>query len=236
MNKRNGLNDSDKVFVTVALWVSALALFATALSLPMLPDLVSIFYLPKEGAAGDTFSKYNNLLLILASVIPALIIIISSTLKQRNKLQNNFLSIMLFSIMLSLCMGSVMIYGILMQFDASSAIREMNIHALITLVASFFLSMMYAFMPMILHAPQYSQKLIYSNKAYWHGLRATEKYWQVGAYGFLVCAIICVFMPDFYCYIPLAICAAAFIVFIAVCGRHLNKSREKADDGGLNER
>ncbi len=94
--------------------MSALALFATALSLPMLPDLVSIFYLPKEGAAGDTFSKYNNLLLILASVIPALIIIISSTLKQRNKLQNNFLSIMLFSIMLSLCMGSVMIYGILM--------------------------------------------------------------------------------------------------------------------------
>ena len=41
MKTKNGLNDQDKIFVTVALWIALGALFATALSLPQLHDLVA---------------------------------------------------------------------------------------------------------------------------------------------------------------------------------------------------
>ena len=79
IQKKNGLNDSDKILVTVALWISAITLFATALSLPMLPDKVTIFYRPSEMVtAGEYYSKYNNLFIILISVIPAIIIFISA--------------------------------------------------------------------------------------------------------------------------------------------------------------
>ena len=106
MNQRkNGLNDSDKIFVTIALWIACIALFATSLTLPMLPDKVTIFYQPLASSVtdngGEFYSKYNNLLLILTSLIPASIVLVTAFLKRRNRLQNNFMSIVLFSIMLS---------------------------------------------------------------------------------------------------------------------------------------
>lgn len=47
--KKNGLNDSDKILVTVALWLSMATLFMTALTLPMLPPNVMIFYRTADG-------------------------------------------------------------------------------------------------------------------------------------------------------------------------------------------
>lgn len=220
IQKKNGLNDSDKILVTVALWISAITLFATALSLPMLPDKVTIFYRPSEMAtAGEYYSKYNNLFIILILVIPASIILISASLKKRHRLQNNFLSIILFSVMLSLSMCAVILYGILQQFDASKSVQFVNVHGLVSIGVAFVLSVFSAVLPTFSHEEQDAGEGARSFKS---GLKSTaEKYWNVGAYGFLICAIACTFTPNIYCYIPLAAFIAAHTVFMFVAAKKL---------------
>ncbi|MCH5155906.1 MAG: hypothetical protein J1F69_04795 [Clostridiales bacterium] len=221
MQKKNGLIDSDKVLVTVALWIANIVIFATALTLPMLPNDVTIFYRPAEANLVDSYSKYNNLLLILMSLIPASIVLITAFFKRRNKLQNNFISIMLFSIMLSFLISSVIIYGITEQFDSSSSVKSLNFHALATTGLLFLLSMLAALAPMILHTNRLAEKLE-NDKGYKYGVcSALIKFWNVGAYGFLFAAIVCVFTPEAYCYIPLAACVTAYIVFMLIIGKKI---------------
>lgn len=216
MIRKNGLNDSDKIFVTVALWISMITLFATALSLPMLPDMITIFYKPLEGGE-DYFSKYNNLLLVIMSIIPASIVLLTASLKKRNRLQNNFMSIVLFSIMLSVCISSIMIYGLLKQFDASSSVRYVNIHAVIVLFALFVLSMLCALVPTLLHAPGMGKAP--------HPVLSTRfvanagTLWNYGAYGYLACAIAASFIPHAYCYIALGVGVIAHCVLLIVYGK-----------------
>lgn len=226
MQKKNGLNDSDKVLVTVALWIATIVIFAAALTLPMLPAKVTIFYRPTEHNSADYYSKYNNLLMILLSLIPATMILVTTLLKRRNRLQNNFISIMLFCIMLSLLMSSVIIYGITEQFDASSSIKSLNFHALASVIILFVFSMLVALIPMILHSPRLAVK--YENGAgyKWNVLRVMEKYWNIGAYGFLVGAVVCVFVPDYFCYIPMAACLVAYLIFVLVMGNKLSAKHE----------
>lgn len=218
MNRKNGLNDSDKVLVTAALWIATIVIFVAALTLPMLPDRVTIFYRPIEGSDGQYYSKYNNLLMILLSLIPATIILVTALLKRRNRLQNNFISIMLFCIMLSILMCSVIIYGITEQFDASSSIKSLNFHALAVVITLFVISMLVSLTPMILHSPRLSVMYVDGTGYKWCVLRAMDKHWNVGAYGFLLCAIACVFVPDYFCYIPFVIFVAAYVVFVLVMG------------------
>lgn len=229
MHRKNGLNDYDKVLVTFALWVSAIALFATAFTLPMLPDYVTVFRVADE-LSPKYYSKYNNLIIILMSVIPATIIVITSLLKRRNRLQNNFLSIMLFSIMLSLCMSCVIIYGIMQQFDASTAIDYLNKNALATIIADFILSVIFSVFPAILHRKAAGVQNVSAEK---NDKRivgaltiAVEKYWGIGAFGMLGCAIVCAFMPGYYCYIPFAASVLFYVVFIIV--RTLNLKNANA--------
>lgn len=216
MQKRNGLIDSDKVLVTIALWIASIIIFATALTLPMLPDKVTIFYRPTEIETGlpEYYSKFNNILLILLSVIPAAIIVMVTVLKRRNRLQNNFLSIILFSIMLSLLMSSVMIYGITEQFDASSSVQRLNFHALAATIILFVLSMFCSIVPTILHKSVFIDKLGTATGYKWSVLRIAVKHWGVGAFGFLLCAIVCVFIPQAYCYIPMVVCIISHIIFL----------------------
>lgn len=221
MQKRNSLNDSDKVLVTAALWIATIVIFAAALTLPMLPAKVTIFYRPTEDNTAEYYSKYNNLLMILLSLIPATIILVTALLKRRNRLQNNFLSIMLFCIMLSLLMSSVIIYGITEQFDASSSIKSFNFHALASVIILFVLSMLAALTPMILHSPRLIDGTQNGTGYKWSVLRAMEKYWSVGAYGFLLCSVVCVFVPDYFSYIPMVACVAAYIVFALAMGNKL---------------
>lgn len=221
MQKKNGLNDSDKVLITVALWIASVVIFVTALTLPMLPDKVTTFYRPTDSAHAVPYSKYNNLLLILLSVIPAAIISVTAFFKRRNKLQNNFISIMLFSIMLSLLMGSVIIYGITEQFDSSSSVKALNFHALAATILLFMFSVLAAFAPMILHAKPFAYGMENGTGYRWGVRRAVAKYWNVGAYGFLVAAVVCVFTPEAFCYIPMIACVIAYIVFVLAIG---NKS------------
>ena len=150
--KKNGLNDFDKIFVTVALWISAVTVFVTALTLPMLPDELHIFYRPADNLQVDSYSKYNNLFLIFASLMPAAIVIIASILKKRNRLNNNFFSIVLFSIALSACISSIVIYGIYMQFDASFSVNDAEVNCMVCMFATFVLSMLSALLPLILHS------------------------------------------------------------------------------------
>lgn len=226
IQRKNGLNDSDKLLITVALWISTVALFACALTLPMLPDKVTIFYRPADDVPADSYSKYNNLLIILFTIIPAAIILIAATLKKRNRLQNNFLSIMLFSVILSLSMGSIIIYGIMQQFDASSSIRAVNIHGLITMFASFILSMLSALLPMIIHTPKGKNKPEPSPLKL-RMMRTADELWNVGAYGFLCCAAFCSFTPFYYCYIPFAVFCAAHVVFMLTFGIKQNSVVQK---------
>lgn len=216
IQKKNGLNDSDKILVTVALWISAVMIFATGLSLSMLPDKVTIFYRPTESAAtaGEYYSKYNNLFIILISVIPAIFVLVSASLKKRHRLQNNFLSIILFSIMLSLSMSAVILYGILQQFDASSSVKFVNVHGIVTIMIAFLLSMFAAGLPMSVHRSKNAGDGAAERESAFATI--AERFWNVGAYGFLICAIVSTFTPEFYCYIPLAAFVAAYVVFMTV--------------------
>lgn len=209
-NTRNGLTDSDKIFVTVALWISAVTLFATALSLPMLPDTITMFYPPAD-TDGDFFSKYNNLLLIIMSVIPATIVIVTSELKSRHRLQNNFMSMVLFSIMLAVTLAGVVIYGIRQQFDASSTVRSVNWHGVGCILVLFVFAILSAVTPTIVHSRNYN-----SPDAQWRVRLASnaDKYWSAGVYTFLICAIVCAFVPGPFCYIPFGLCVAAYLCFL----------------------
>ncbi|MDE6029908.1 MAG: hypothetical protein K2F90_06295 [Clostridiales bacterium] len=224
MQKKNGLNDSDKVFVAVALWIASIVIFATALTLPMLPDNVTTFYHPSELNLPDYYSKYNNLLLILMSLIPASIILITAFFKRRNRLQNNFISLMLFCIMLSLLISSVIIFGITEQFDSSSSVKSINFHALGSTVFLFALSTFTSFVPMILDSARYADKLANDTGYKWGVLRVAAKYWNVGAYGFLLTAVACVFTPDAFCYIPLIVSIAAYLIFVLAMGNKNSKA------------
>lgn len=223
LKKKNGLIDSDKVLVTVALWIACVVVFATALTLPMLPNDVTIFYRPTESELADPYSKYYNLLLILMSLIPVAIILITAFFKRRNRLQNNFISIMLFSIMLSLLISSVIIYGITEQFYSSGPVRKINFNALAATIILFALSLMSAIVPSIQHIPSVTDKCENSSGYNWRVLVALAKYWNVGAYGFLLGAIVCVFIPGAYCYIPMAVCVAAYVVFILIIAKKSKK-------------
>ena len=222
MQKKNGLIDSDKVFVTVALWIANIVIFAAALTLPMLPDKVTIFYRPAETNLPEYYSKYNNLLLILLSLIPDVIILVTAFFKRRNRLQNNFISIMMFSIMLSLLMSSVIIYGITEQFDSSSSVKSLNFHALAATAFLFLLSNFAAIAPMILHSKAHAENLNSGAGYKWNVMRMLVKYWNVGACGFLLAAIVCVFVPDAFCYIPMFVCIVAYLVFVLVAGKKAN--------------
>ena len=218
MRKKNGLIDSDKVLVTVALWIASIVIFATALTLPMLPDQVTIFYRPTEIDTPDYYSKYNNILLILMALIPMTIILIATFFKRRNRLQNNFISIMMFSIMLSLLISSVIVFGINEQFDASSSVKAINFNALGATIVLFVLSVMSAIVPAILHAPSIIDKCVNGIGYKWSVLRTMSTYWSVGAYGFLLGAIVCVFIEGAFCYIPMIVCIIAYVVFMLAMG------------------
>lgn len=225
MQKKNGLIDSDKVLVTVALWIASIVIFATALTLPMLPERVTIFYRPTETNLPDYYSKYNNILLILMSLIPVTIILVTAFFKRRSRLQNNFISIMLFSIMLSLLISSVIIFGITEQFDSSSSVQKINFNALAATVILFVLSIMSAIMPTIVHTPSLTDRCANNAGYKWSVLRTMSKYWNVGAYGFLLGAIVCVFIEGAFCYIPMIACIVAYVVFVLVIA---NKDTHKA--------
>lgn len=209
--KKNGLNDSDKVLITIALWICAIALFVATLSLPMLPDHVTIFA-PPETEEAHYYSKYYNLLIILTALAPAAIVLVTAFIKKRNRLQNNFLSIVLFSIMLALCMNSVILYGMLKQFDASKAVKLINFYALSVIVISFVLSVLCSLMPMILR-----KKLAECQTGSTLKSRFVVnlcRFWNCGAYGFLICAIIGSFIPSAYGFLALAVMVIAVIVFM----------------------
>ncbi len=214
-NKRNGLNDFDNIFVTIALWISMAALFATSLTLPMLPSEVTIFYKPTDFNI-SYYSKYNNLLNTFFSVIPAAIIILAASLKKHYKITRNFTSIILFCIMFSACVGGVVIYGISKQFSANETLKSVDVNTLISLILSAFFSFCFAVIPLILHTPfQMVKKTKRSvNEACF--LEELENHWNVGTYGYLVAGIMVSFIPGIFAYIPLTAFTVGLIVFFIV--------------------
>ncbi len=223
MKKRGELNDSDKIFVTVALWIACITVFVVALSLYMLPADVSIIVV-KDGLAGGN-SKFNNLILMLASAVTAAIVIISAQLKRRGKMQRNFASIMLFSIMLSLCMGGVIIYGIINQFVASGVQQSVNYNGLIVLFTAFALSVVSACFPKIVHTEKYEARAPSAAR------RVLETRWAVGSYGYILVAVACCFVPGFFVYIPFAAAVAVHVLYlIAVVKSGRTEVFSQADD------
>lgn len=220
VHKKSGLNDSDKIFVTIALWICAVSLFAILLTLPMLPDNVAIFDYPTEDVANELNSKFMNLLLIFMLIIPAIIVLIASGLKKRNRLKNNFMSIMLFCIILSVAFSSLIIYGIVRQFEVNNLVKTLNYHGLIATMTGFILSMIACILPTAVHSDDGEDASGLSNMSIF---QVAIKYWNVGAYGYLLASIICVLTPDLYCYIPIAATFIAHIVFLAIMNRKVKE-------------
>lgn len=226
--KRNGMNDFDNIFVTVALWVSMAALFAVSLTLPMLPDQVTIFYKPNDYDI-NYYSKYNNLLSVIFSVIPAGIIILAAALRKHNRMQRNFSSILLFCIMISLCCGGVVMFGISKQFNADYELNSVDVHTLIVLVVSLLLSLTFASTPMIVHAPTSMAKVNKRTERQTVRLEVLEEYWGIGAFGYIAVGIIGSFIPGVFAYIPLATYIMAHLIFtVGVVQRRL-KHRAQAE-------
>ncbi len=212
MIKKNGLTDAEKIIVTIALWIAAVSVFATGITFYMLPSRVAIFYRPADLMSEEYYSKFFNLLLLCVAVVPEIIIVIAVSLKRRGRMQNNFLSIILFSIMLSLCVDSVIIYGIMWQFAASDSVARANINSIICLLVTFLISIIAGFLPSIINAPGRKYAGVAAEKF----CAVAVSDWHIGVYSSLLCAVACVFTPTYYCYITLGVYSAAFIVYLIV--------------------
>lgn len=209
------MNDSDKIFVTMALWIAAVSLFATALSLPMLPNQVTIFYKTVDVDA-EFFSKYNNLLIVLASVIPIGIILVAAALRRRGKMTHNFSSIMLFCIVLSGCFAGVTIYGIVQQFHASSAVARTDNNAMIALTASFIVSLAASLLPALFHSRMFAASAENRSERSLVLCSMLDYYWYVGTYVFLLSGAAGSFLVGGFAYIPLAVAIVTVVTFFAV--------------------
>lgn len=218
--KKNGLNDSDKIVVTIALWITAITLFITALTLPMLPSEVMIFYRAEALDMPEKYSKYNNLYLVLIALVPMVIIVISAVLKKNNRLQNNFMSVMLFSVMLSISISCIVVYGISQQFGASGGVKDVNIHGIIVLTLSFILSQFFSLFPALYHRPDIEHKSTRLKTV-------LDKHWAIGAFGFLAVAMAACFVPAYYAYIPFAVGLVAYTVFVATVKAGAGEKTEK---------
>lgn len=208
MKYRSALGDGEKIAVTLALWAACIPLFAVAFSLYILPNEVTTVF------GAEPTSKYNNLYLLLFSAIAVSAVAIVTELKRRRKTENGLLSAIAFCALLSVAFGAVTVCGLVLQAKSAESLSAVNIHALITLVACFLVSAASASSG-FLH-PSASR---YGNKDYRRVASNAERFWDLGAYGFIVCAAASAFLPTFYCYIPLAAFFASYIILLLSFGR-----------------
>ncbi len=217
---KSGLTDTDKILVTAALWLAGVSLFAAAITLYMLPDDVTIVY-NIEFNQPEYSSKYYNIILSLTSFIPATIIIAAMALKKHNRLRNNFISVIILGIMLSMCMSGIVVYGISRQFasvDSSvqpaDGINRINVHVFISLSVCVLLSLLSSSVPLVVHSRTFAAGKAKRGVFTTFMSRWLADNWAVGAFGFLLTGIACSFITGYYSYIPLA--AFTFVMLIAV--------------------
>ena len=215
MKTKNGLNDQDQIFVTVALWIALGALFATALSLPQLPDMVAIFYKTSDMDI-SYYSKYNDLFIALTSLIPLTILIVMSELKKHGRARHNFPSVLLFCIMLSICFGGVSIYGIFKQFEAVGSKGNTDVNTVIALIAAFALSLVSSLIPTVVHSPAFIASGSRRSVAVTYIAKTLDESWSVGMYLFLLTGVGGSFIPGYFTYIPIAVAVVGYVVFIAI--------------------
>lgn len=215
MKTHNGLNDQDKIFVTVALWIALCALFATALSLPQLPDQVAIFYKTTDMEI-SYYSKYNDIFIALTSLIPLTILIVMSELKKHGRARHNFPSVLLFCIMLSICFGGVSLYGIFKQFEAVGSKGSTDVNTVIALISAFALSLISALVPTVVHSPTFVASSSRRSVAVTYLAKTLDENWSVGMYLFLLTGVGGSFIPGYFTYIPIAAAIVGYIVYIAV--------------------
>ena len=149
-------------------------------------------------------------------------------LRHFGKMQHNFQSIMLFSIVLSGCMSGICIYGIMKQFDSTQLIREVNTLSLISLCLAAILSIGSSAMPTVVHSPAYKARVT-KRKAFTSYLGdAFARYWNVGSSGFLIIAIAGVFIVGALSFIPVAVGIVAYLTFIFVmAAKHAKEGIER---------
>lgn len=220
---KSGLTDIDKILVTVALWLAGVSLFAAAITLYMLPDDVTIVY-NIEINQPEYSSKYYNLILSLTSFIPAAIIIVAMLLKKHNRLRNNFISVIILGIMLSVCMSGIVVYGISKQFESidptlhpADGLNRINVHVFISLSVCGLLSLLSSSMPLIVHSRTYAAGKAKRGVFTMFMSRWLADNWGVGAFGFLITGIACSFITDVYSYIPIAAFALVMLITVPVC-------------------
>lgn len=217
MKGKSYLNNSDKIITTVTLWVTAVALLATALTLPMLPEKVTIVYKTVD-MADTSYSKYNNLLMVLFSLIPAAILLVAVSFKKRNRLHNNFISTVIFCMMMSMCMGGVTIYGILQQFNASGVKQTIDNDTLIAVTVAMIFSVLSATLPMVFASRTFIARSTSRKMFAVYICDSLDRHWNVGAYGFLVAGLASSFIPGPLAYAPVSLCVIFVFVFTLVIG------------------
>lgn len=216
MKQKNGLNDSDKLMVTASLWIALVSLFVTALTLPMLPNDVrnNVYSFDLE-----TYSKYGNLFIVSASVIPVAIVLIVATLKKHGRMRHNFVSMLIFCIMMSVCMSGLTIFGITKQLIATQAEKPLDPYTTAAVAVTLFFSVLCALLPRLFHS-----EFFYSRKSKRSPFTEAvcnklEKYWNFGAYGYMITGICASFVTSALAFIPIGIFIVGHLVAILVTAK-----------------
>lgn len=222
-NTKNGLNDSDRLMVTVALWIALISLFATSLTLPMLPSHI------RNGVVTfdpETYSKYGNLFIVLASVVPVIIVLVAATLKKHNRMQHNFASMIIFCIMLSICMSGLTIFGIIKQMIASYKEKPLDPFTMTTVAITVVFSMACALIPRLFRTDWFLSRENVRPPLVSELCVRLDKYWYFGAYGYMLTGVIASFIPSPLAFIPLAVFMTVFAVIYFVFSKIAIKPKQ----------
>lgn len=200
-NKKSGLIDSDKLLVTIALWLALVPLFASSLTLPMLPRNI------RNGMVSfniDEDSKYGNLFIVFASVVPVLIVIVAASLKKHNRMQRNFLSMIIFCMMISMSLSGLAIFGISRQFRATPVEKPLCVSSTAAVVISLVLSLTCSLTPRIYHTNRFSTRSSELSPFTLKLCNDLDRYWNIGAYGYMIVGAVASFIPSSLAFIPVA--------------------------------
>lgn len=228
MKRKNGLNDSDRLMVTVALWIALVSLFATSLTLHMLPNSVRTSVYTFDPDDPEAYSKYGNLFIVSASVIPVLIVLIVATLKKHNRMQHNFASMLIFCIMMSVCMSGLTIFGIVKQMIATPVERPLDPFTMSAVAITIVLSLACALIPRLFRTNFFRARTSTRSPFMTALCDNVDRFWNIGAYGYILTGVFVSFIPLAYAFIPLGVFLAAHAAMLITIAKIKSRKKDSA--------
>ncbi|MCH5351465.1 MAG: hypothetical protein J1F39_05820 [Clostridiales bacterium] len=223
-NEKNSLNDSDRLIVAVALWLALVPLFATSLTLPMLPKSIQNAVVAFDP---QVYSKYGNLLIVFASVAPVAVVLIAAMLKKRSRIQRRFVSMIIFCVMLSVCMSGLAIFGINRQFVSLPKEKPLDLYTLFAVILSLLLSVACTLIPRIFHTEKFLSRSTSRSPMSAELANILDRFWNIGAYGYMIVGAVASFISSPLAFIPPAAATLLYIALLLIFAS--NKSKHKAE-------